>query len=58
MAKSNQKPSSANTSKAVQKRSSNTPPRDWKQGLLILLSLLLVISMAIGFILPIVAGSR
>lgn len=57
MAKSNQKQSSTNTSKSVQKRSS-TPRRDWKQVLLIILSLLLVISMAIGFILPILSGSR
>lgn len=58
MAKSNQKQSSTNTSKSVQKRSSNAPRRDWKQVLLIILSLLLVVSMAIGFILPILSGSQ
>ncbi len=57
MAKSNPK-QSANSSRPVQKRSSNTPRRDWKQVLWIVLSLLLVISMAIGFILPIVSGPQ
>lgn len=58
MAKSNQKPSATSTGKSVQKRNSNTPRRDWKQVLWIVLSLLLVICMAVGFILPIVSGSQ
>ncbi|QLQ05725.1 MAG: hypothetical protein HZY76_06340 [Anaerolineae bacterium] len=58
MAKTNQKPVGSSANKPAQKRSSNTPRRDWKQVLWIVLSLLLVISMAIGFILPIVFGSR
>lgn len=61
MAKSNQKSgassSSGSNGKSVQKRSSATPRRDWKQVLWIVLSLLLVLSMAIGFILPILSGS-
>lgn len=58
MAKSNQKPNTSSNGKPVQKRSSATPRRDWKQVLWIVLSLLLVISMAIGFILPILSGSQ
>lgn len=58
MAKSNQKPGGNSPAKPVQKRSSNTPRRDWKQVVWIVLSLLLVISMAIGFILPILSGPQ